>query len=481
MDRHEFHGLFRLKLSAGSLLRSHLAIVIARLTKLALRLSGRAGTALPGKTALKIQPDLLSNLTAGRRVYLVTGTNGKTTTVRILCTLLRDQGYRIITNPSGANLDSGLTSTLLENLRLLKDKGGHQTVLVFEIDEAFFARLAGPLRPTVCVVTNFFRDQLDRFGELQHTRDLIARGLAQTHAQVILCADDSLCASLASGREDRCRFFGMDRAAMRSKVGNSVLESGFCTFCGGRYDYQAMAYGHLGLFHCPQCGFSRPTPELAFRVIEQEESDARFQTLSLTWKQDKNGEETLQTRLSVPGIHNAYNATGAILAAMAGGSEFEQLARDLPNASAAFGRMERFYVGEREVCLILVKNPVGMDRALEFLSGVADAGGCMMLLNANDPDGRDVSWIWDVDFEGGLPAGRIGVSGVRRQDLALRLFYAGKQKEDLIIEEDALALFDQFLSECPPGRCLYILPNYTSMLDLRAQLVKRYSLKDFWM
>lgn len=461
-------------------LRSYAAITTARLIKIGLRLFGRGGTALPGKTALKIQPRMLSLLTEGRRVFLVTGTNGKTTTVRILCTLLGELGYTVITNPSGANLDSGLTTTLIDNFKVLKNSSPDTLALVLEIDEAYFAKLAGSLNPSVCVVTNFFRDQLDRYGELQHTRDLIARGLDQTQAQLVLCADDSLCASLAHDRQQRSHFFGMSRSAMKTGLSGGVLESGFCTFCGGRYKYEAMAYGHLGQFSCPDCGFARPQPELEFEASPDREGLVQAQSLKLSRHDAAGRVLTINTRLSVPGIHNAYNATGALLAAYLTGASLEKLADALPLASAAFGRMERFTVGSKEVCLILVKNPVGMDRALDFVIQAQDFGSGMLLLNANDPDGRDISWIWDVDFETRLPDGVLGVSGVRRADMALRLQYAGKDKQELDIDQDYMKLFDRCLGRCPDHKCLYILPNYTSMLDLRAELAARYGLRDFW-
>jgi UDP-N-acetylmuramyl tripeptide synthase len=142
--------------------------------------------------------------------------------------------------------------------------------------------------------------------------------------------------------------------------------------------------------------------------------------------------------------------------------------------------MERFRADDRDVCLILVKNPVGMDRALEFVRQAPDYGAALLLLNASDPDGRDVSWIWDVDFEQNLLPGVLGVSGIRAADLALRLHYAGKDDADLLVDSNALAVFDRQLAQCPPGRCLYVLPNYTAMLDLRASLAKRYELREFW-
>ncbi len=472
-------SVFRARLPLIDRARASLAIQTGRALTFFLRSLGRGATALPGKVALTIDPQLLKRLTAGRTVYLVTGTNGKTTTVRILCSVLEALGTPVITNPSGANLDSGLTTTLLDHLSLLRrpTAGEGDLAIVFEIDEAFFAKCARDLQPTICVVTNFFRDQLDRYGELAHTRDLIAKGLNDSSAQIILCADDSLCASLARGREDRCVYFGLDPQVMTRGESGSVTESMYCTFCGTRYQYRAHAYGHLGDFSCPGCGFAHPHPDLSFApivVAEQPVSD-ESQMLRFYYQCEMTTAE-----LAIPGIHNGYNASAALLAAIIGGQPFIEAAAMLENARAAFGRMERFKVGTKEVCLILVKNPVGMDRALDYVSHASDYGAAMLLLNANDPDGRDVSWIWDVDFEKTLLPGQLAVSGVRAADMALRLQYAGKDPVELTVSSDRMALFDQQLELCPTDRCLYILPNYTAMLDLRAQLTKRYNLSAFW-
>lgn len=466
-------GLFAAKMNPLQSARARIAIDLARLLKFGLRLIGRGATALPGKAALWVEPKLLARLTEGRTVFLVTGTNGKTTTVRILCSLLKAQGYAVITNPSGANLDSGLTTTLLDNRALLRRPASEQPLaLVLEIDEAFFGKLAAELNPTVSVVTNFFRDQLDRFGELNHTRDLIARGLAASNSKMVLCADDSLCASLGRERPEDALFFGIADAALQMQSADAIHESAYCTFCGGKYVYEGMAYGHLGRFRCPDCGFARPVPDLTFLPADL---DGKALQLQLVWRDTMS-----EAVLPIPGIHNGYNAAAALLAVLAAGLPFESSVAALNTAEPAFGRMERFVVGEREICLILVKNPVGMDRALDFVATASDAGGVMMLLNANDPDGRDVSWIWDVHFEHHLPAGPIGVSGVRCHDLALRLYYAGKQPQDLLTDPAHLALFDRLLADCPARRCLYILPNYTAMLALRADLARRYQLRDFW-
>ncbi|MDW7659585.1 MAG: MurT ligase domain-containing protein, partial [Bacillota bacterium] len=390
---------------------------------------------------------------------------------------LEEQGMAVITNPSGANLDSGLTTTLLDHLALLRrgrSEAGSttQAALVFEIDEAFFAKLAVRIKPDICIVTNFFRDQLDRFGELQHTRDLIARGLAESKTTAVLCADDSLCASLGKDRPYPTAYFGMKTDCVPQQSGQAVLESPFCTFCGARYHYDGLVYGHLGLFTCPDCGYHRPEPDLVFEPAGSSER-------KLTLRVSCSG-QMVEFDNPVPGLHNAYNATGALLAALQAGLPLAQSAQALSRTQAAFGRMERFAIGDREVCLILVKNPVGMERALEFVSHADDAGAVMMMLNANDPDGRDVSWIWDVHFEESLLPGRIGISGIRCHDLALRLYYAGKKPDELLVTPEHLNLFDQLLAVCPAGRCLYLLPNYTAMLAIRADFVKRYRLRDFW-
>ena len=455
------------RLTAGA------AILTARLSRFFLRLSGRGATALPGKLALKISPDLLRLLVQQRMVFLVTGTNGKTTAVRILCSILSSAGYEVITNPSGANLDTGLTTTLISEHKKLRQTAGTKLALVFEIDEAFFARLAADLKPSYCVVTNFFRDQLDRFGELAHTRDLILKGILASDAKVILCADDSLCASMGREMKHDVFYFGMGQAGMRQTDSPPAgQESAFCTFCGTRYTYEATSYGHLGIFSCAGCGYKRPEADLEFVVSQQL---PRSLNLSFSWRHQQ-----IEASLPIPGVHNAYNAAAAVLTALAAGIRLEKAGAALGQVQAAFGRMERFSVGNKDVCLILVKNPVGMDRALEFVKMAHDRGGLMFLLNANDPDGRDVSWIWDANFEDHVVGDFVGVSGVRCDDMALRLYYAGWHQDEIRVSRQALGLFDQLLEHCDDGKCLYILPNYTAMLDLRAGLAERYQLKAFW-
>jgi len=460
-------------------LRTRLAILAGRIVIRLLRLLGRGATTLPGRIALKLDPVLLDRLTADRQVFLVTGTNGKTTTVRILRALFEQQGLHVTTNISGANLNTGLATTLIDADPAIRkaDRSGRKNAFVFEIDEAYFGKIADSLNPSVCVVTNFFRDQLDRYGELRTTRDFIEKGLAKVDSAVVLCADDSLCASLGRDRQDRARYFAMSAEMLSDLPTRSSDEAAYCFYCGGHYRYEGRSYGHLGRFVCPQCGYRHPEADLTVQVLSQDSDDSQ-QGQRLLFR-ERMGKEHIGF-LPIPGRHNAYNASAAILALQSAGFDPAAIVPDLKMASPAFGRMERFQADGKDVCLLLVKNPVGMDRALEFVTGASDFGGAYLLLNSEDPDGRDVSWIWDVDFENHLLPQPVHVSGRRCHDMALRLYYAGLPAAGILAGPDDTAQFDAALKVCPPGRCLYVLPNYTAMLDLRASLAKRYHLREFW-
>lgn len=466
-------------MSSRQPLRTRLAAWTGRITIRLLRLLGRGATTLPGRVALKIDPRLLLHLTAGRRVFLVTGTNGKTTTVRILRTLLEQQGLNVTTNTSGANLNTGLATTLIDAGTAIRqaDRQGIGNAFVFEIDEAFFGKIADQLNPSVCVVTNFFRDQLDRYGELRTTCDLIEKGLAKVQSAVVLNADDSLCASLGRDRADRARYFAMSDEMLSDLPTRSSDEAAYCLYCGGHYRYLGRSYGHLGRFVCPDCGFSYPAADLTVQLLTAESDETRQGQL-LRFR-DRNG-DPFDGFLPIPGRHNAYNAAAAILAMQADGFSLMSIVPGLTAASPAFGRMERFKADGKDVCLLLVKNPVGMDRALEFVTGAADVGAAYLLLNSEDPDGRDVSWIWDADFESHPLPQPVYISGKRCHDMALRLLYAGIPRTSLDASPDESAQFDAALAACPAGKCLYILPNYTAMLKLRAELASRYGLRAFW-
>lgn len=501
--------------------RAGAAILAARCVSIILRSLGRGATTLPGRAALKIDPGIIPVLAKDQEIITLTGTNGKTTTTHMVSGILDSLGYEVVTNVSGANLATGITTTLIEGLRIRRraEKAGKKTVHVIEADEAAFSKVAGRLSPRVCVVTNLFRDQLDRYGELAHTQAFIAKGLDATDAKIILNADDSLVAALARGRENRTVFFGMDDGSMTgntvtnagiSVLGKTTSDASYCAFCQTKYEYRARSYGHLGDFYCPSCGYSRTQPSFSVsfdresreaqacqsaddREKGMDSSDSREKPLgpsdvgfpiTLTYE----GEE-VTVGLPIPGIHNFYNTAAAVAACVSLGKitadpnlSFSKVSQAVELVRPAFGRMEKIRIGSKSLCLLLVKNPVGLERALSFVSQASDAGGMYLLLNSNDADGKDVSWIWDVDFESRSYPEKVFVSGERYGDMYLRLAYAGIDKNRMRAKpmEECGTLVDEALDACEDGKCLYILPNYTSMLALREILVRRYQLKDFW-
>jgi len=270
----------------------------------------------------------------------------------------------------------------------------------------------------------------------------------------------------------------MDRADMRPGGDDGGLpgETAHCPDCQTRYRYRSVAYAHLGDYACPACGRARPCPEVVFRL-----SDPAAKRPAVFSLADRAGnfERSVETPMSIPGVHNLYNAAGALAAVTAAGIPFERACALLGEVTPAFGRMERMELEGRTVWMILVKNPVGMDRALDHVCAAPDAGALFMLLNSADADGRDTSWIWDARFEDrDLPA-PLFISGRRVWDMALRLRYAGRSSATLRADEDAGRMLAEALKACPAGKALYILPNYTAMLELRAGALRKYGVTVF--
>ena len=487
-------------------IRFHIAIFSAKCTKLGLRLLGRGATTLPGKVAVKVDPKLLEKLCKGRDCVTITGTNGKTTTTHMITDIFRNCGYTVVTNVSGANLLSGVTTSMIFGRKEMKkaDKAGKKVICVLETDEGAYGKIACQIKPKVSVVTNLFRDQLDRFGELAHTRDLIAKGLDSCEADILLNSDDSLVSELYNGREGRTIFYGLSEESMhynnitypdKSGVLPASSDAEYCTGCKQKYTYTARSFGHLGAFTCEKCGKTRQAPRFFVKYdLAKNPSDEGYELSLLDAGSGKTendeGAAEKRVKLPIPGMHNFYNSISAVAACVRMGEKigdpeglsFERCASALEHVEAAFGRMEKIAIGDKKICVLLVKNPVGLDRALSFVAGASDADGIYMLLNSNIADGKDVSWIWDVDFESKEFPEKVYVSGDRYGDMMLRILYSGVERERIIARpmEECADLLDQAISDSTTGKCLYILPNYTSMLALRSILVKRYHLKDFW-
>ena len=451
-------------------MRLFFAILLCKLVRLALRLAGRGGTALPGKIALRVCPDMLSRLARGVTTVMVTGTNGKTTTCRMLEQMARDAGRDCFANRSGSNLERGIAADFAANASLFGKP--RRRFAVIECDEAAFRRVCGEVKPAVAVVTNIFRDQLDRYGEVTHTLAGIREGLARSpETRVCLNADCSLTSSLAPDAPDRVRFFGMDAALGEAAA---VSDAPRCIFCGAEYEYDYHTFAHLGGFRCPKCGYGRTEPDVAVLSVEELTAEGSAAEMRVDG-------EVYAAAVDLPGGYNLYNAAAAVAAATALGVAAEGAVGSLARLESGFGRMERFALGDARVTMVLVKNPAGCDRAIDFLRTLTGGLTAVFCLNDNLADGTDVSWIWDAGFERlfapGAPEMDVIVSGTRAEDMLLRLKYAGADasRARLIRSTEELVAA---LAEAEGEVC--VLPTYTAMLPLRAALAERCGGKEFW-
>ena len=455
-------------------LRTILGVAVCKGLHLVARLLRRGGTAMPGRYALKVCPDLLGTLAKGVEVLVITGTNGKTTSSRIAEQAFSDAGLDYLANRSGANLLSGITtefalhSTLTGKCR--------KKYAVIECDEAAARRALGFLKPKAVLVTNLFRDQLDRYGEVTHTLENIREGL-KSAPEAVLClnADCSLTSSLAGDLPNRAVFYGVEQGAVAWDGALPTLsDATHCIRCKTEYAYDYVTYGHLGGFRCPNCGYARPAADTAVTAVDELGLDSS--TVEL-----RTGGETYTVRINLPAMYNVYNAAGAICAAQEMGLTAEQAIAAVGSFHCGFGRMERFDLGAQGTRVMLVKNPAGCDQVLRFLSAADEEMLLAVLLNDNDADGTDVSWIWDAEFEALTGLGdklrRVIVSGKRAWDLFLRLKYAGIDPGKIFVERDYAALTEQLAGADEP---VFVMPTYTALLDFRPHLIKRCGGSDFW-
>lgn len=451
-----------------------LKIVAARAIARLARGAGRGGgTSLPGRVLLRLQPDVLALLSARlqRGCALISATNGKTTTAAIAATILARAGISLVHNREGANMAGGIASTLLQATGPRGTMAGE--LGLFEVDEFWLAQLAAALRPRVVVLGNLFRDQLDRYGELESIAERWAQGLAELDAvaRLVANADDPLVADLARER-DGVWYFGVQDRALALGEMQHAADSKHCRRCGAAYSYQAVYLGHLGVYRCPSCGQRRPTPQVSADGIELDGVRASRFTLNTP-------AGSARVALPLPGLYNVYNALGAAAMCLALGVELETIAAALGAVAPAFGRAETIGVGSRQLSLLLIKNPAGANEILRTLALEDGELSLLAVLNDRIADGRDVSWIWDADFE--LLAGRVRrcvCAGTRAAELALRLKYAGVPVQRLEVEPELPRALDRALAD--GAGPLYALPTYTALLELRQELSRRGHVGRYW-
>ena len=446
----------------------------ARAVGVASRASGRGGgTTLPGRLLLRMDPAAIARLGKGlgRGTTLISATNGKTTTAGMLAALLAAAGRRPIHNRAGSNMTWGIATALLEQRG---DEG------LFEVDEAWLPQVAAQLDPTLIVLGNLFRDQLDRYGETEALADEWARTVAERagRSRFALNADDPLVADLGRDGEGRRRegvvYFGVEDASQALPELQHAFDARHCRRCGHPYAYERAFVGHLGHYSCPHCGAERPAPDVAATRVELHGMSGSTVAVRVP-----GGE--LELELPLPGLYNVYNALAAVAAALELGIDPPRIAAALAGMRGAFGRVETVAVGAKSVSILLIKNPAGANEVLRTLK--LEAGGSRLdlwvALNDRIADGRDVSWIWDADFE--LLEGavrRVTCAGTRAAEMALRLKYAGWPVDAIVVEGDIERSLDRAVAEAPNR--LFALPTYTALLELHKVLSSRGLTKEFW-
>ena len=395
----------------------------------------------------------------------MSATNGKTTTTAMAAEILGSE-HRLAWNRAGANLLSGIASALVDSRKA--DLG------LFEVDEGALPEAVARLRPRVVTLGNLFRDQLDRYGELELVAERWRAAVAALPQETTLVvnADDAVVADLADGRPNAVRFGLDDPTHARPRLQHAA-DSKYCLRCGAPYEFAAAYVGHLGDYRCPSCGHARPPLDVAARDIELRGLQASRFTLSTP-------EGDVPVDLALPGLYNVYNATTAAALSLAVGASLEDVRSGLARFGAAFGRFERIRAGGKSVVLLLIKNPAGANEVVRTLeTGIPPV--LIVALNDAIADGQDVSWIWDVDFEPLLDhAGLVIVSGDRAAELGLRMTYGGLPQDRLEVIPSLEAALDRGLGLVEAGTELVVLPTYTAMLALRGVLTDRGAVRPYW-
>ena len=458
-------------------LRTAAAVAAGKLTRVGLQTLGRGATALPGLVTLTLDPAALSRMTAGfaHGSVLVSGTNGKTTTSRMLADVVRAAGWAPVHNRSGSNLDRGIAAALIERSDWLGSPEGD--VGVFEVDEASVPRVLSRLVPRVVIVTNLFRDQLDRYFELAQLARRIAAAVAELgpDTTLVLNADDPIVVQLGSGHAGRTIFFGIDDPAVGGKIAQHISDATHCPRCSTRLWYSRVILGHVGDWSCPGCGFARPAPEISATRVELSAGG------SLVHLAAAASAVLDPVRVPLPGLYNAYNALAAIGAARALDISLPTAARAIASVRPAFGRLEIVEAEGRRLRLVLVKNPAGFNAAIAALLEQGGQHRLLAALNDRDADGRDVSWIWDADFEALVPAVEHAVvTGLRARDLALRFKYAGLPRDRLEVAEGWGDAIRRAIEGTPIGGEAVVLTTYTALLALRQELFRLGHVRQFW-
>ncbi len=457
----------------GTGLKAALAVAAGKLSAQLIKVFKiGSGTSLPGKVALKVDADLLQKL--GRQVrhksVAITGTNGKSTTSGLLSSFLENGGFKIANNQLGANMFPGITAALLQKSNL----NGNLAVdyAVIEVDEASMPAVSKAIKQDLTLVTNLFRDQLDRYGELDTTAKMIRKGIEQSGGMVALNADDPMVTSIgASLPADRVIYYGVEFVNYPAAI-DLDFPVGFphevtdCPLCQAPLQYSKILYGHLGHYACPACDFKRPVPWVSADQIDVSATQSR-----ITFRV---GEQSVSpVTLQLPGLFNAYNFMAAATAGAWLEVPPERMGDSLQSYHSIFGRAEKKQIHGKNIMILLIKNPVGAAEVLKVVTADPKRR-LVILINDNYADGRDISWLWDAPFEllAQMP-NPITVSGHRAEDMAVRLRYAGIPAEQIKIQPEVMTALYDAVDQTHADETLYVLPTYTALLQISQALKSR--------
>ncbi|MEG1257165.1 Mur ligase family protein [Clostridium sp.] len=438
-------------------------------SKVILKLSNtlfKGGSNFPGKIALALDKNILSTVTKGYKVILVTGTNGKTTTTSMIYNILLKDGKKVVTNGTGANMNTGIVASFISNYRFINKN--QDTYAVIEVDEAYLKLITENLKPEIITVTNLFRDQLDRYGEVHTTYRKILEGIHKTpNTLLVLNGDESLL-----GKIDVLNptlYYGFNTPINESTTLSVNADSKFCKFCKTPYSYEFITYNHLGKYFCANCGYERPN--LKYKVDEIIDLNSSGSEVII------NNE---QYSINQSGEYNIYNGLCALSVTKELGINSESIKTSLCNQKSSFGRQESININGKELKIILVKNPAGYNQALNTILLNNNPINLALMLNDNYADGTDVSWIWDVDFEKltELEIKDIIISGIRLYDMAIRLKTANLNEDNFKLCESDEELLNSILNT--EEDTTYVLVTYTAMLHLRKLLHGKGYINKIW-
>lgn len=447
-------------------IKSFFSVVAAKVVLKTSKVLFKGGTNFPGKVALKLDRNILKTVSKGYDVILITGTNGKTTTTSMITNMIKDSGHSVITNSTGANMLPGIVSCFIDNYSF---RNSNETkYAVIETDEANVKLVTQYIEPKIITITNLFRDQLDRYGEVYTTLKKIIEGVKNVPStMLVLNGDESLLGELELPNDKI--YYGFNSSTNDEVAVSMNADAKFCKKCKSPYKYNFLTYNHLGSFYCDNCGYKRPELEYSIDEINELTQDGSYVKL-----------DSKDYYINQPGVYNIYNALCAYSIAKQLGITDEVINSSLKNQKSSFGRQEILKIDGKDVKIILVKNPAGLDEAINTISLDKRNINVSVLLNDNYADGRDVSWIWDVDFErlSSLDIDKVMVGGARLYDIAVRLKVAGLDYNKFAVCED----FDTLLKEISScgSSMVYVLATYTAMINLRKFLHSKGYIEKLW-